>query len=233
MRSRVLLNMIDCPLIRAQVSSTALGRSGSGVAVLRMTGWRAVLFLTSLLSLSCGSGRPTIIQVNPPANSQVTASPEPAAVNEPLAQEPQSKEPENCAEVGIGLDLRALPQPVSDADVRMYTLGQADDFRQTVPTTTRVEIYMRDGVAAFTAKLYSTSEPDLVAICSSIAEEFIAGVPGHPLAIGESGGSIIEPCALCHEESGNASSTRGSRKISSTENISPSTELVAAKIRLG
>jgi hypothetical protein len=169
-----------------------------------MTGWHAVLLLTSLLYLGCGSGRPTT-QASPPAVPPATVPPEPAAADEPPTQAPQSKGPESCAEVSIGLDLQALPQPASDADVRMYTLGQADDFRQAFPTATRVEIYVQDGVAAFTAKLYSASEPDLLALCASIAEEFVAGVPGHPLAIGEPGGSIIEPCAWCHEESDNAS----------------------------
>lgn len=131
--------------------------------------------------------------------------PKPAAADEPPAPEPQPQGPETCVEVEIGLDLQALPQPASDAEIQMYTRGQADDFRRAFPTTTRVEIYVQGGVAAFTAKLYSTSEPDLPATCSAIAEEFVAGVPGHPLAIGEPGGSIIKPCASCQEESDDAS----------------------------
>lgn len=143
-----------------------------------------VVCICTAFTIACGAPEP------PPRQSSATT----AASAE--VQTSSSGEPEQCAQVGFVLDLRALPQPVSAAEIRLYTLGQAQDFRELVPAGLRVEIFYQEGVAAFAAKLYSTAEDDLVATCESLAAGFVETVPGHPLAH-RSGGSIVSPCAEC------------------------------------
>lgn len=101
-----------------------------------------------------------------------------------------------CVSVGIGLDLRALPQPAPAEGITLYAGGQADDFRRLAGASTRVEVYAQEGIAAFTAKMYGADAAALLRECESMSAKFMPTVPGHPLSK-ESGGSVSSPCAPC------------------------------------
>jgi hypothetical protein len=163
--------------------------------------WCGSVFSACLLLLGCNGNRPTTTEAN--HTTSPVSSPKNEGVPKPTAKEPPSEPPpagpEQCVEVDIGLDLRALPHPVSEGHIRMYTRGQAQDFRELAPADVRIEIYVIDGVAAFAAKLYASEEVDLMATCTSMAEKFVPTVPGHPLSR-SSGGSITTPCHVCSPE---------------------------------
>lgn len=102
----------------------------------------------------------------------------------------------HCATVHIGLDLRALPQPVEPQDVQMHTLGQSDDFKQLAPPGTAVDLFFRQGAAIFVAEIFRSSQSEALATCRSMTQTFLPKVPGHPRSR-ESGGSLLEACAPC------------------------------------
>jgi len=105
--------------------------------------------------------------------------------------------PQVCASVGIGMDLRALPHPLEAGDATFYTRGKTQEFRDLLPKEVSVTIYTLEEVAAFTAVLSMSEGSDVVGMCQEVAAEFVATVPGHPLAKKKhSGGSIPTPCAV-------------------------------------
>ena len=175
------------------------------------------LFLSAaLVSMGCGSSRGETgggagssgagsLDSGTPASDP--PAPGPVVVDAPVVDAPVAESAADggargaigeCAEVLIGLDLNALPQPASAGMIDLYTRGQADDFRKLARPGMRVEIFTHQGATVFTARLYSKEEGDLKGVCESMAEEFVAKVPGHP-RLRESGGSIITPCGPCRE----------------------------------
>jgi hypothetical protein len=105
--------------------------------------------------------------------------------------------PGGCAEVGIGLDLRALPTGSDQRDIQWYTQGQASDFEALAPAGVRVELFVASGgVSTFDARIFASSGSEALRHCRAMTEAFIPKAPGRP-GSDESGGSVTSPCEPC------------------------------------
>ncbi len=112
------------------------------------------------------------------------------------AQAPAVRSNRACAEVTIGLDLRALPTGTTTQDITRYTRARADELRNMAGPSAAPLIYIAEGVSTFRAELFADTERDAIATCRDVSWRFIPTVPGHPLSR-EPGGSIMSPCRPC------------------------------------
>jgi hypothetical protein len=132
----------------------------------------------------------TVIVRPPSANASAESAPVASASS---AAGPTDRT--RCAHVHIGLDLRALPQPVDPRDIEMYRGAQSSEFQELAPPGTSVDLYFSGG-ASFLADVHADSVKSAVAACERMVKEFLPKVPGHPLSR-ESGGSVLVPCRPC------------------------------------
>ncbi|MBI2893409.1 MAG: hypothetical protein HYY06_07640 [Deltaproteobacteria bacterium] len=111
---------------------------------------------------------------------QSTASPEDAA----------------CAEVQIGLDLRALPTGTSDSGMRMFVLGEADDLSSNAPAGPRPTIRVTPGTTVFAAAFGGTDDADAVSRCERTVTAYLPTAPRLPILMAPAA-RVITACRPC------------------------------------
>lgn len=134
--------------------------------------------LLAVVALACG-GAPMATRA--PESTPVAEASAPARV---------------CVHVDIGLDLRALPQPASQASIDMFTLGQIDDFRELAPPASNVELRYQPGVGAMTADFTGVDEASARTACEQTVDRYMEQAPRLPILM-EPAAQVTVPCAPC------------------------------------
>lgn len=169
------------------------------------------LALASCFSLgACGASRSSPPQ-EPGTGTASHSSPAPAApppvaarASEPTAPRPPetsepraaSPGPAACAEVHIGLDLRALPRGTSPSGIDMFVLGQASDLAGKAPSGAPPEIRTMPGAGLFDAVFRGAAPVDEVERCAQTVAAYLATAPLLPILM-EPAAQVITACRPC------------------------------------
>jgi hypothetical protein len=101
-----------------------------------------------------------------------------------------------CANVSIGLDLRALPTNSSTGGIDMFVGAQADDFVDAAGPGARPEIRSQSGLGGFDATFRGATPAAVMARCQSTVRAYLASAPRLPIIMAPAA-TITQQCRLC------------------------------------
>jgi hypothetical protein len=197
---------------RAQTSATSPQRGAhvtfGSVALrsLRRGHPRALCAVAAALIGACGPGA-TSERAEAPAPSSKSpheaVAPAPRPTVTPRQDAPAAPPPQGqtapappCAEVAIGLDLRALPHSPSDDSIRLYVLGQIDDLRRSAPAGSVQDVRYQPGVGSMHALFMGATEAEALARCSEAVDGYLPTAPRLPRSM-QPAARVLIPCRRC------------------------------------
>jgi hypothetical protein len=138
---------------------------------------RRAALIASLMSACSAPPPPLPIPAEPAAQP---APREPTPVPEPPPEPAQPALPPFCAEVDIGLDLRALPTHAGPDGVDMFVRGEAQDLRD-VTAEDPPRIFTTRGVGTMRARFDATSASAAQSRCERAVAAYLKTAPRLPV----------------------------------------------------
>jgi hypothetical protein len=120
---------------------------------------------------------------------------EPTPVPEPPPEPAQPALPPFCAEVDIGLDLRALPTHAGLDGVDMFVRGEAQDLRD-VTAGDPPRIFTVSGVGSMKARFDATSANAAQSRCERAVAAYMQTAPTLPVLMTPAA-HVTTPCRGC------------------------------------
>ena len=151
---------------------------------------RAACFAS--LTLACSAPPPPTPLRDPPAPAAPTPrQPSP----EPPPQPVQPPLPPFCAEVDIGLDLRALPTHAGQNGIDMFVRGEAQDLRDVTPGDPP-RIVTASGAGSLQARFDATSANAALTRCEQAVAAYLKTAPKLPILMTPAA-HVTTPCRRC------------------------------------
>lgn len=126
----------------------------------------------------------------------VLATPDASAAQDVAEPPIAASEGTACAEVRVGLDLRALPAGTGTGGIDLFVRGQASDLVGRAPAGLRPEIRTMPGAGVFDAVFRGATEGDAVSRCEQAVAAYLATSPRLPITM-EPAASVIAACRAC------------------------------------
>jgi hypothetical protein len=101
-----------------------------------------------------------------------------------------------CAEVAIGLDLRALPRDHSPGAMAHYVGAEAQRFAAQAPPGAQARVERARDHSAFHAWFDADTTATAIARCEETVEAYLAVAPRLPIIM-ESAARVLTPCRAC------------------------------------
>jgi hypothetical protein len=105
-----------------------------------------------------------------------------------------------CAEVGLGIDLRALPTDTSIAGIDSFVLGEGQDLRDAAPAGAPLRVYPISGWGTLRAQFDGATPAEALARCERTVAAYLPGAPRLPDA--SAAVSVTSACRACPAASG-------------------------------
>jgi len=131
----------------------------------------------------------------PPANP-TTPEPAPATPEPPPTEPPEPPLPPFCAQVDLGLDLRALPTSTDPDGVDMFVIGEAQDLRDVTFGEPPPRIFNTPGAGILLAKFDATTARSALTRCKQAVAEYMKTAPRLPILMTPAA-RVTTPCRPC------------------------------------
>lgn len=101
-----------------------------------------------------------------------------------------------CAEVQIGLDLRALPTRTSSRGIDLFVAAQTGEFEDKAPPGTPLRFLHWPGLGLFQASFDDPDPKAALARCEATVTRYLASAPRLPV-IHQPAARVASPCKPC------------------------------------
>ena len=172
------------------LSSTGSGRTRIPICQV----WTALVVGTGLIGCASAAQPDPADPAEPSSASPATGAEAERSSRPEIPPTPQAAPA--CAEVDIGLDLRALPTNTAPGGIDLFVRGEAWDFQSAAPQDSEPRVHLMEGVGALHAFFDGATEVEAIARCEATVAAYLPTAPNLPMGHG-SAASVITPCHPC------------------------------------
>lgn len=141
-----------------------------------------------------GTTEPEATEPVVPEPAPAERTPEPTSAVDPVSPADDPGGPVPCAEVAVGIDLRAYPVGTPPSDLR--NLGEADDMRRALPGEPEPEMLMTPGASGFAGRFRRPPGDDALDACRRALAVYLDGAPRMPITF-DSAAHVTVDCQPC------------------------------------
>lgn len=166
-----------------------------------------LIWVVSMIWLALAGCGPST-RLDPPSTVAPRIGQPPAVLEAPDSppeeDRPASQASLACAEVHLGLDLRALPTNTTPEGIDMWVRGQAWDLQEAASGEPAPRTYVMQGAGSVHGQFDAPTESGALARCEQALAAYLPTAPNLPLIGSGSAAHVIVPCRPCEEASPDA-----------------------------